>query len=1435
MLSAVAAVAMILALVVVFPSSASAQEVGGRNNSAGVTPTVQPNDNPLMPEKCGLRIALAFDLSNSIGSDGLIKTKEAGIAVVNGLVGTSTSIGVYNFASNAPANGNKNLSATKVVDTQGANTVKEAINGLKMPPRNLGGTNWDRAFASIPQHDYDVVYFITDGKPTQYSDPVKGPGNAADQSTVDKAIESANSLKASGTRVVPLGVGDAVNDAEASKYLEYISGQGDAIAVSNYAALVTKLRDEVTKYCRGDIEILKQVVDKDGNVKVPAAAGWNFKADLVSGDIKLEDPTSATTGNDGKVQFGFKTSTDTGQGNVKISETPKDGYTFAEAKCTDSDGGNLEVKDVTDSSFSIPVKTGDKANCVVKNRELPSGLTIEKTINGDDASHAAPGVEVEPGSDLDVVYKVTNTGEVALKNVSVSDRILQPAESGVTGISPESVESLAPGASVDFKVTIKAPEAFDAQHENAAKAKGTPPVGPDVVTPEDPAYAHTPKSGSLSVSKALDGITKDAFPAGTTFDVTASWKQDGQNRTHKFELNPNGDAQGLDDLPNGTVVTFSENDAPEVDGYKFEGVKFTPEEVTIEAGKKVEVSATNKYSPLPSGLTIEKTINGDDASHAAPGVEVEPGSDLDVVYKVTNTGEVALKNVSVSDRILQPAESGVTGISPESVESLAPGASVDFKVTIKAPEAFDAQHENAAKAKGTPPVGPDVVTPEDPAYAHTPKSGSLSVSKALDGITKDAFPAGTTFDVTASWKQDGQNRTHKFELNPNGDAQGLDDLPNGTVVTFSENDAPEVDGYKFEGVKFTPEEVTIEAGKKVEVSATNKYSPLPSGLTIEKTINGDDASHAAPGVEVEPGSDLDVVYKVTNTGEVALKNVSVSDRILQPAESGVTGISPESVESLAPGASVDFKVTIKAPEAFDAQHENAAKAKGTPPVGPDVVTPEDPAYAHTPSALGFTFAKSLHYDAPLLEGDWNDKEFTFNYVCGEGASQKDGTFSLTPGTENVVTAIGNLKEGTICKITEEDASVDGFDLTTSWNIVGGEIIQTSGEFNEVLEFKVGPQDSGKPLGIAVDNTYKVQLGEFTINKIVAGEAAGAAQSRDFEFDYSCTVGEEVVKSGSATVNGAGSAVVKDVPLLSTCVVTERNATVPDTTVQSQIEPSEGFSLWDAAEHTVEVNVTNTYTYVDGGFVISKFVEGNAVSFAPDSFTVNYRCEPPKYSDEDEGGLVEEDSVTLKAGESQTIDNIAPGSTCKVWEDDAPAKDRIGIFGSSTNAPGASWDVGYEIDGRQVEPAEFEVKAAGSTQVSVTNTYNKEGKNGLVIIPLPIGFPGGGSSFPPTDGGSSVPPSGGGSSLPPTDGGSSVPPSDGGSVVTPTVPASPELPNNADSSNDSTGKGQSGQPSQKSVSKGLAATGANVIWIAGGALLLLVGGAWLLLRARKNEV
>ena len=210
--------------------------------------------------------------------------------------------------------------------------------------------------------------------------------------------------------------------------------------------------------------------------------------------------------------------------------------------------------------------------------------------------------------------------------------------------------------------------------------------------------------GGFSLEKALSGVEQGQFPEGTVFEVTASWTAKGVDHSEVFKLSVDGTVvEGPQDIPEGTVVTFSELTVPELEGYVWEGVAFSPESVTVGDRENVKVTATNTYRELLGGFSLQKSLQG-----------IKPGK----------------------------------------------------------------------------------------------------------------FPAGTVFDVTAKWSVDGEEFTQVFKLPVDGTVvEGPQDLPEGTVVTFTEAKAPTVKGYTWEKVTFIPQSVTIGDGENLRIVAKNTYSP----------------------------------------------------------------------------------------------------------------------------------------------------------------------------------------------------------------------------------------------------------------------------------------------------------------------------------------------------------------------------------------------------------------------------------------------------------------------------------------------------------------------------------------------------------------------------------------------------------------------------------
>ncbi|MDK7134913.1 SpaA isopeptide-forming pilin-related protein [Corynebacterium sp. UMB4614] len=171
--------------------------------------------NPPMPQRCGLRIAVVADLSTSLryaDTDGFEASKQAANAFIDSLQGTPAELGIYNFASSGPANRAGTTHGQKppyisMQSEQGVQRAKDVVKNWSYNADN-SATNWEAGLKQVKDHDYDVVYFITDGMPTT-SSTIKSKGIGGEfvqASALNDAIKAANELKAAGTRVVPIMV-----------------------------------------------------------------------------------------------------------------------------------------------------------------------------------------------------------------------------------------------------------------------------------------------------------------------------------------------------------------------------------------------------------------------------------------------------------------------------------------------------------------------------------------------------------------------------------------------------------------------------------------------------------------------------------------------------------------------------------------------------------------------------------------------------------------------------------------------------------------------------------------------------------------------------------------------------------------------------------------------------------------------------------------------------------------------------------------------------------------------------------------------------------------------------------------------------------------------------------------------------------------------------
>jgi hypothetical protein len=144
----------------------------------------------------------------------------------------------------------------------------------------------------------------------------------------------------------------------------------------------------------------------------------------------------------------------------------------------------------------------------------------------------------------------------------------------------------------------------------------------------------------------------------------------------------------------------------------------------------------NRLVPTPA-VTIEKSTNGVDADDP-PGPFVPTGQPVNWTYEITNTGNVPLSSVAVTD------DRGVTVTCP--VTTLQPGESTTCTATGTATAG---QYANTGKVTASSTAGP--VTANDPSH-YLGVAPGIDIEKATNGVDAD-LPPGPIIPVggTVTW------------------------------------------------------------------------------------------------------------------------------------------------------------------------------------------------------------------------------------------------------------------------------------------------------------------------------------------------------------------------------------------------------------------------------------------------------------------------------------------------------------------------------------------------------------------------------------------------------------------------------------------------------------------------------------------------------------
>ena len=564
-------------------------------------------------------------------------------------------------------------------------------------------------------------------------------------------------------------------------------------------------------------------------------------------------------------------------------------------------------------------------------------------------------------------------------------------------------------------------------------------------------------------------------------------------------------------------------------------------------------------------------------------------------------------------------------------------------------------------------------------------TGAIDLAKVVDGGAAAFAPGSFDIDVACSvdgvpislLDSTGADRS-PFTITGNAASTRILGIP-----LYAECDISEVGTTGATTTTALPDTVTV---RSLDYSPSTVFNPRPAfaerdpielsevtntyelaSLTVSKTVNMNGAVNANGDPVMQTSFTFSIACTFdTGSGPQPIAVSPTSFTLNDGGSRSFTGLPAGAVctvtETQARGATVTKVITTGG----SSSQPNPATAIVT--LSPDTelgATTNTIAYTNSIPVGSLTVTKAITGAGATDPYDFGDGTFTVLVNCTRtaatiapatqpsGASMTAvwyGTLTFSAATQLSQT-ISNIPAGSSCAITEQQ-SAGATQVTNPSNIT---IVASSTVSRTV--------------------TNRFDLASLTVGKTVLTDAVDENDDPvypvdPFAFEVACTFqGDTVIADGFAVspmifeLRHAQTRTLTGLPAGASCTVTETEDQDADSTSIARTVGGTSTSI-DGATTTITSLAANTGTVVAPitrnstqftnrygvtSFTISKdVIGGGGTQFAPATFTANVVCTEPTLGTSFDG------DVTVPANGFVTIENLADGSTCTVFEVDVPA-------------------------------------------------------------------------------------------------------------------------------------------------------------------------------------